>query len=94
MEGSTRWAGFAKLAQVLIQDSNSVGFASAMAGISKFEFGLSNSRSADGNLDGEQQLLFDTFSTSHQIKWLNFSGSVVTGVVAHEVCEKDCWGFN
>lgn len=48
MEGSTRWAGFAKLAQVLIQDSNSMGFASAMAGISKFEFGLSNSRSADG----------------------------------------------
>lgn len=53
MEGSTRWAGFAKLAQVLIQDSNSMGFASAMAGISKFEFGLSNSRSADGIFDAD-----------------------------------------
>lgn len=42
-----------KLAQVLIQDSNSMGFASAMAGISKFEFGLSNSRSADGIFDAD-----------------------------------------
>lgn len=50
MEGSTR---FAKLAQVLIQDSISMAFASAMAGISKFEFGLSNSRSADGIFDAD-----------------------------------------
>lgn len=69
MEGSTRWAGFAKLAQVLIQDSNSMGFASAMAGISKFEFGLSNSRSTDGIFDAD-----NNYSLMHFLPVTEFSG--------------------
>lgn len=69
MEGSTRWAGFAKLAQVLIQDSNSMGFASAMAGISKFEFGLSNSRSADGIFDAD-----DNYSLKYSLPVTELSG--------------------
>lgn len=66
MEGSTR---FAKLAQVLIQDSNSMGFASATAGISNFEFGLSNSRSADGIFDAD-----DNYSLMDSLPVTELSG--------------------
>lgn len=67
-----------KLAQVLIQDFNSMGFARAMAGISNFEFGLSNSRSADGIFDADNKYSSThLFSTCHRLtgsKFLCFDG--------------------